>query len=372
MIVTPTGRVVVFGATGFTGELLVRSLLNRDIEPIVAGRRPAALERLVEKVGRLEMRVADASNPRSVRALVDRGDVLISAVGPFSQYGRVAVEAALEAGAHYLDPAGEGRFVRSVLYEYGPRAEQNGVALLPAFGFESVPGNLAATVALRSATEKATSLEVLYVCDPRVSSGGTRASAADVMIERGFAWQNGRLVDRRVGAKSRKFEIGKRRVLGLSIPSSEHLVLPSGHPDLRDIEVYLGGFGPLARPLQLSAAVGTACGRVPALRRMIGAINGLAFRPSTGGPSERVRAKTTTYAHASVSRHGRELSQATFAGPDPYAYTADVLAWAADNILAGRLRRAGGLGPSAAFGDLTLIDSAEDMGFRDITRRQPA
>src|ERR1035437_2921878 len=90
-------------------------------------------------------------SPASVGALVGRGDVLVSTVGPFARWGAPAVEAALAAGAHYIDSTGEGVFISRVFEEWGPRAASAGVGLLTAFGYDFVPGNLAGGLALAEA-----------------------------------------------------------------------------------------------------------------------------------------------------------------------------------------------------------------------------
>ena len=55
-----------------------------------------------------------------MRALVERGDVLVSTVGPFARWGEPAVQAAIATGAHYLDSTGEGSFIREVFERFGP------------------------------------------------------------------------------------------------------------------------------------------------------------------------------------------------------------------------------------------------------------
>ena len=106
------GRIVVFGATGYTGGLTARALVAQGVRPVLAGRDRAALERLADELGGLETAWANADEPRSVRALVERDDVLVTTVGPFVRYGYAALDAAVDAGAHYLDCAGEHTFVR--------------------------------------------------------------------------------------------------------------------------------------------------------------------------------------------------------------------------------------------------------------------
>ena len=91
-----------------------------------------------------------------MRALVERGDVLVSTVGPFARWGEPAVQAAIAAGAHYLDSTGEGSFIREVFERFGPGAQAAGCGLVTAFGYDWVPGNLAGALALRDAGEAAT------------------------------------------------------------------------------------------------------------------------------------------------------------------------------------------------------------------------
>ena len=142
--------------------------------------------------------MADVARPDSVRDLLSAGDVLVSTVGPFVRWGAAAAEAAISAGAHYVDSTGEPAFIRRVFDEYGPRAAAAGVGLLTAFGFDWVPGNLAGALALRDA-DAATRLDVGYFPRGGGLSGGTRASVAGVLVEDSFAFRGGRLRSERVG-----------------------------------------------------------------------------------------------------------------------------------------------------------------------------
>src|SRR4051794_34339758 len=112
------GRIVVFGATGYTGELTARALVERGAMPVLAGRDADRVARLAAELGGLESAVADVDRPGSVRALVERGDVLVTTVGPYLRFGEPALEAAVDAGAHYFDSTGEGPFIRRVFDEY--------------------------------------------------------------------------------------------------------------------------------------------------------------------------------------------------------------------------------------------------------------
>jgi short subunit dehydrogenase-like uncharacterized protein len=84
------GRVVLFGGTGFTGELTARALVARRARPLLAGRSERRLEALAEELGGLETAVVDATAQGAAATLADLagpGDVLVCTVGPFVRWG---------------------------------------------------------------------------------------------------------------------------------------------------------------------------------------------------------------------------------------------------------------------------------------------
>ena len=112
---------MLFGATGYTGQLTARALVARGATPLLAARSADRLGALAGELGGLEFAVADVAQPQTVRALLERGDVLVSTVGPFVRWGAPAVRAAIDTGAHYLDSTGEPPFIRTVFERYGAR-----------------------------------------------------------------------------------------------------------------------------------------------------------------------------------------------------------------------------------------------------------
>src|SRR5690349_15378526 len=134
------GRIVLFGATGFTGGLVAERLVAQGERPVLAGRDPARLRALADRLGAdLETGKADVLRQNSVFSAVGDGDVLISPVGPFAKYGEVAVRAAIAAGATYLDSTGEPSFIRRVWREFDGPARRSGATLLTAMGYDWVP-----------------------------------------------------------------------------------------------------------------------------------------------------------------------------------------------------------------------------------------
>jgi len=361
-------RIVLFGATGYTGRLVAAALVARGARPVLAARSRERADALAAELAAAggavpEVAEADVHRPETVRALVGRGDVLISTVGPFARWGAAAVEAAVDAGAHYLDSTGEPGFIREVFERWGSRAAGAGAALVPAFGYDWVPGNLAGALALRDAGDAAVRLDIGYFvtgsAGPGALSGGTLASAAGVLGAPGYAWRGGRLVDEPPARHHRVYEVRGRARGGLSVAGSEHLALPRLAPGLRDVTVHLGWFGPAARPVQALSQVT----RVPFLPRLLGAAGSRLPRGSTGGPDEAARRRTGSHVQAlAYDGDGRELARVVLEGPNPYTLTGDLLAWAGVLARDGGLTGTGALGPVQAVGLDALAAGAAGVG----------
>lgn len=356
-------RILVFGATGYTGDLTARRLVADGLQPVLVARRAEPLKALADELGGLDVAVADASDHAALAAAVEPGDVLIATVGPFIKHGRTAARVAAEKGAHYLDSTGEGVFMREVFDRWGPVAAEHGTAMLTAFGFDYVPGSLAGALALEKAGPDATRVDVGYFAFHVGTSGGTRASIAGMMFEEGFAWSGGSLQTERPARRVRRFDVSGKSMTGISIPGAEHLTLPPSYPRLREVSVFLGLPPVAARSLSAGSAVSTPARRVAWLKRASLAGVGRFVKGSTGGPDAdaRLRASCAIVAEAR-SASGDLLATTTLRGPDPYDYTAGILAWGARTAQAGDLRGVGALGPVGAFGLQALQAGNAELG----------
>jgi short subunit dehydrogenase-like uncharacterized protein len=355
---------VLFGATGYSGRLTAEALADAGARPVLAGRDRGRLEALAGRLGGLPLAEADTARPDSVRALVGPGDVLVSTVGPFLTHGEPAVRAAVEAGAAYLDSTGEPPFLRRVFEEWGPRAAGR-CALVPAFGYDFVPGNLAGALALAEAPG-ATRVTVGYFASGGGGfSSGTLASGAGLFLEPGFAWRAGRLRRERTARRVRSFRVGGRDRLGVSYAGSEHYALPRFAPGLREVEVYLGWFGRRSRAVQAVSAVGAPLSHLPGVRPLARAATGPLGRRTGRGPAEATRrAGRSLIVAIAADDHGQELARVHLQGPDPYTLTARLLAWGATHAARGGLKETGALGPVDAFGLEALQAGATTAGLK--------
>ncbi|MFF5635950.1 saccharopine dehydrogenase NADP-binding domain-containing protein [Streptomyces sp. NPDC012825] len=255
-----TGRIILLGATGYTGDLVLDALLRRGVRPTVAGRDPAALAALAERSGGLDHLVVDAATPDDLRKHLRRGDVLITTVGPFERFGLPVAQAAADEGAHYLDSSGEVGFVRTLHARHHHRARETGAVMLPAFGYDYVPGFLTAALALRKAGPAARAVDIGYFADGPIRRGisqGTRTTMRDGLILPSARWYRHRLVDERTASRVHRFTV--RGPPQVRVPRLRHRSpLPAREfPSLDAVTVYNGWFPELSRLLSLYSALAT-------------------------------------------------------------------------------------------------------------------
>jgi len=242
-------KIVVFGASGYTGRLVVGSLLARGLRPLLAGRSAEALREMAGPHG-LAYQTADVTRPSTVRELVERGDVLVSTVGPFNRFGHAAAAAAADAGAHYVDSTGEVDFVRMVQQRYSARAAENGTTMVPAFGYDYVPGALAGALAAARAGTPGGDLRIGYFALGSLRqgiSGGTRATLAEALSRPTSIFSEGALRTLRMGSRTHEFRVQDQRRRAFLAMGTEVLFLPEGYPGLSSVEVYNGWFPGLSR-----------------------------------------------------------------------------------------------------------------------------
>jgi short subunit dehydrogenase-like uncharacterized protein len=367
-------KIVLFGATGYTGRLVAGALVAGGAAPLLAGRDRDRLGAMSARLGGLETAVADAAGPESLRALLGQGDVLVSTVGPFVRYGAAAVTAAVQAGAHYVDSTGEAPFIREVFQEYGPRAERAGVALLTAFGYDFVPGNLAGALALRDAGGAARRVDVGYfltgAAGASAMSSGTRASISTGIALPHHAFRDGRLSAEPGARRVRHFTDDRRRP-GFSIGGTEQFALPGLHPELTEVNVYLGWLGSRTRAVQLVSYAQPVLLRLPGARQRVAGAAERALRQTGTGPDAAARAGTGSLVLADAyDAAGRQLCRVRLAGANAYDLTGRLLAYAAGRLAAGEVTGAGALGPVQAFGLDALRTACQEAGL--VTEDRPA
>ncbi|MBC7520670.1 MAG: saccharopine dehydrogenase NADP-binding domain-containing protein, partial [Sandarakinorhabdus sp.] len=142
--------IIVHGATGFTGRLVVEHLNSRygadgPIKWAMSGRSMAKLAEVRDLVGApatTPLIVADAADPASLDAMVARTKCVITTVGPYQLYGEPLLAACAAAGTDYLDLSGEPNWMAAMIPLYDATAKASGARILFSTGFDSTPFEL--------------------------------------------------------------------------------------------------------------------------------------------------------------------------------------------------------------------------------------
>ena len=247
---------------------------------------------------------------------------------------------------------------------YGPAAEQSGSAMLTAFGYDWVPGNLAGGIALRRAGEDAVRVDIGYFITGKASaSGGTWPPASARVGEPSFGFRDGRVQTERGAKRVRAFQVGSKRRDAVSVGSSEHFTLPRIAPQLREVNAYLGWFGPLSRPMQVMSLGMTLPGMASVVKARRRALReGLHRRSRRRGAR---RGRTRTSSRSPTTRLVGELAEVHVTGVDGYTFTGRILAWGAQRAAEGGDSGDRALGPVDGFGLVALTDGCRWAGLEE-------
>ena len=140
--------IVVHGATGFTGRLVVEYLLSRPgtgLRWAMGGRSLAKLAAVRDELGApadTPLVLTDSADPASLAALMARTRLVLTTVGPYQLYGSALVQACAEAGVDYVDLCGEPAWMRQMIDAHQAAAQASGARIVFSCGFDSIPFDL--------------------------------------------------------------------------------------------------------------------------------------------------------------------------------------------------------------------------------------
>jgi short subunit dehydrogenase-like uncharacterized protein len=139
--------IIVYGATGFTGQLVAEYLAahykgDSNLKWAMAGRSLDKLASVRDAIGApadTPLIVADAGDPASLKAMVDQTKSVISTVGPYQLYGSELVALCAASGTDYLDLCGEPVWMRQMIDAHEAAAKSSGARIVFSCGFDSLP-----------------------------------------------------------------------------------------------------------------------------------------------------------------------------------------------------------------------------------------
>lgn len=229
-----TGSFMIYGAYGYTGELIAREAVAWGLSPVLAGRNGQRLSALADELG-LEARAFALDEAGSITPHLEDIDVLLHCAGPFSATAPQTMAACIASATHYLDITGEiGVFEHA--FSRRADAERAGVVLCPGVGFDVVPTDCVAAH-LAAALPDATALALGF--DSRSGfSPGTAKTSVEGLADGGKIRRHGEIVTVPLAAHVRTIDFGAGEKQAMTIPWGD--VSTAWHTTgIDDIEVFI-------------------------------------------------------------------------------------------------------------------------------------
>jgi short subunit dehydrogenase-like uncharacterized protein len=333
---------LIYGANGYTGELITRFAAERGLKPILAGRNPEKVEALAKKHD-LDFRAFDLNDSAKLDAALGEVAFVLHCAGPFSLTSRAMVEACLRTGRHYLDITGEIAVFEAAA-ALDKRAQDAGVMIMPGVGFDVVPSDCLARH-LKNRLPSATHLTLAFYGLGRISHG-TQATMTMNVGRGGAIRRNGAIESVPTAWKTREIDFGEVKKTGVTIPWGD-VATAFYSTGIPNIEVYTIVPEAQLKILKLSRYLGWLLATAP-----VQSI--LQKRIPAGGPSDEERAKGKTYLWGEATDDAGNRVEARQTGMEGYTMTALTALKIAEKILAGNFC-AGFQTPAKCYGaDLIL------------------
>jgi short subunit dehydrogenase-like uncharacterized protein len=363
LISRQAGPIAIYGATGYTGRLVVAELLRADADFIVSGRSTEKLDALRREFElEASAKTARLDDPASLRELLADCAVVIDCAGPFVRFGEPVLAAAVETGTHYLDTTGEQPYMKMAFERYGPGAARAGVAVVPAMGFDYVPGDMLASLTAEGLGEL-DELDVYYCWRDFAPSQGTARTTLEMISGKDIEWRNLEWVEAKGGVSRGTYEFpepfGRQRMF--RYPSGEQVTVPR-HVPTRNVRASMnaGAFSSERLAPIFTATVRPAglAMRTP-LKRLANAM--ISRLPEGQTPEQREK---MTWAIACEAKRGEVERKGVITGRDVYGLTAAAIVQGA--MLASRkgFEARGGLAPSQAFDPKSFLTGLERFDIR--------
>jgi len=337
-------QLLIYGANGYTGELIAREAVRRGISPILAGRSEEVTS-LANELG-VPSRIFPLDAPERIVDALSGLRVVLNCAGPFSQTACPLAEACLRTSTSYLDITGEIGVFES-LAAHDSQARDAEITLLPGVGFDVVPTDcLAAHLKRRLPT--ATQLRLAFQALSRISRGTART-----MIENlhrgGMVRKGGNLQAVPAAWKPRQIDFGDGPLDAITIPWGDVSTVYYS-TGIGDIEVYT------AVPWALRAAALASRFLIPLMEAAPFQTlfhKFIASRPA--GPTAEERAAGRSHIWGEVSDESGTRAVSRLHGPEAYSLTVQTALTAAERVLAGSAPT-GFQTPSTAFGVDFILD----------------
>jgi short subunit dehydrogenase-like uncharacterized protein len=238
-------RWLLYGANGYTGELIAREAVRRGMQPVLAGRKRGPIALLARELN-CEHRIFSIDDQTATLIALQDMSLVLNCAGPFSATAGMLMQACMAMHMHYLDITGEID-VFELAHSLHEKAQRAGVVLCPGVGFDVVPTDCVAAK-LHAALPDATHLTLAFAAGSRMSIGTAKTSIENAG-RGGRVRHQGAIVTVPLGYKQRCIEFGDGARDAVTIPWGDvsTAFFTTGIPN---IEVYTAGGPQFAKQMR--------------------------------------------------------------------------------------------------------------------------
>lgn len=317
-------KVLIYGAYGYTGTLIVEEAIQNQLPIIIAGRNSTKLASLANTYN-LQFRRFDLIDPHEIANNLGDVHTVIHCAGPFQHTAQPMVNACLLSQTHYIDITGEIDVFEWIASKNEEAIRKN-VMLLPGAGFDVVPSDCLALF-LKKQLPDATHLTLAFYSTGKPSHG-TMLTALESMGKGGKIRMDGKIETVPPAYKRMKIDFGEGPKLAVTIPWGD-VSTAYYTTKIPNIEVYMAvtpGMNLLLQGIKLTQRwVGTE-----PIQQF------LKHRIPEGGPSKEERINNYTLLWGQVRNENNITKQARLKTPDGYDLTAKSSVYIAKQILQGQ------------------------------------
>lgn len=355
---------MVYGASGFSGRLIVEFLREYRVPFVAAGRNRAKIQEVMNHVPGIETADYEIAQVHGsadeLTKLFSGAKVVCNTVGPLIYYGPAVIEACLKAGCHYIDISGEQIWVRQVAETWGPKFADKGLVAAPATAYMSSVSDIAVRLCLE--TGGIDTLEILSMFLGMPTFGSTQTIFASIPMEACYLEQNEYMPWPRAKAYEVVAPGCVQTQLALPWGGFPHPVWFKNHPQIANVKT-LGGL--LDRQIMETVAATEKHFeekiRPLAKQEQEKQLADLANSVQAGTPP-----RENTRVHRTIDvvlgRGSMNSVQCTMFGTCAYRTTGMVQAFAAHHLTYAAPRKVGFASPCEAFGQRELLQALENFG----------
>jgi short subunit dehydrogenase-like uncharacterized protein len=340
-------NILIYGANGYTAELIIELARSEGAKPILAGRSEQKLLLLATLHG-LTYRVFGLDDTDVIAKNLAGVAVVLNCAGPFSRTARAMAEVCIATGVHYLDITGEID-VFETLAQLGPKAVKAGVMLMPGTGFDVVPSDcLAAHLKRRLPDASALTLAFQAIGKP---SHGTATTMMENVHRGGMIRQDGKLVAVPSASSCRDIDFGQGPVTTMCIPWGD-VSTAWVSTAIPNIEVFMAAPAGLRWMAKASRYLGAVMGS-----SMVQNLLKKQIDSGPAGPNAEQRQRGASHLWGQVRNASGQTATSRLDTIEGYALTA-LTAWDIAKRTANGAAQPGYRTPSLVFGADYVLDFA--------------